>query len=432
MRRNVILLAAGVCLLGDTASARAQDEWTEQVSTLLNAASSTATRNGLRPTHEPYIGSLRTRASSTHTLQLNAGTSYQLIGVCDNDCSDFDLRLYDPRGRMVAEDVLTDDTPVLSVTPGVGGTYTVRAIMTACSSEPCRYGIGVYGSRGGSMGRGNGRSDNGGDPWAQQVARLLDRAASMATSNGMRRTHEPYIGSLRSGANTSHGIELNAGTRYQLVGVCDNDCSDLDLRLYDSRGRMVAEDVLTDDTPVLSVTPRFGGTYTVRVIMTSCSSDPCRYGLGVYGGGGGRTYNDNNDNDGGRRGIAGNNNGGDPWSQQVANLLNQAASTATSRGMRRTHEPFIGSLRTGASENNTLQLNAGTSYSLIGVCDNDCSDLDLRVYDSNGRMVGEDVLTDDTPVVNVTPRRSGTYTVRAIMTTCSQEPCRYGLGVYGR
>ena len=429
MRRNVILLAAGVCLLGDTATARAQDEWTQQVNTLLNAASSTATSNGLRLTHNPYIGSLRNRGVSSHTLQLSAGTSYQLIGVCDNDCSDFDLQLYDSRGRKVAEDVLTDDTPVLSVTPNSGGTYTVRAIMTECSSEPCRYGIGVYGAGGGRGAVGS--SNDGGDPWSGQVARLLEQAARIATQNGMRRTHEPYIGSLRTGANTSHTLQLNGGTSYQIIGVCDNDCSDFDLRLFDQRGRMVTEDMLTDDTPVLSVTPPNTGTYTVRVIMTACSSQPCRYGLGVYGGGGrGRGIYGNNNNDGGRRGN--DNDNGDQWTQQVANLLNQAASTATRNGMRRTHEPFIGSLRTGASENHTIQLNAGTSYSLIGVCDNDCSDLDMRVYDSNGRLVGEDVLTDDTPVVNVTPRRSGTYTVRAIMTTCSQAPCRYGLGTYGR
>jgi hypothetical protein len=425
MRRNVILLIAGVCLLGDTASARAQDEWTQQVNRLLNQAASTAMSNGMRRTHEPYIGSLRTGATSSHTLQLNAGTSYSLIGVCDNDCSDFDLRLYDPRGREVASDVLTDDTPVVSVSPTVGGTYTVRAIMTACSAQPCRYGIGVYGS-GGGRGQGRGIVDNpqGGDQWTGQVVRLLNDAARMATDRGMRRTHEPYIGSLRTGATSSHTLQLNAGTSYSLIGVCDNDCSDFDLRLFDPRGREVASDVLTDDTPVLNVTPRFGGTYTVRAIMTACSDQPCRYGIGVYGGGGGG---------GGGRGIVDNSQGGgDEWTRQVVNLLNQAASTATGSGMRRTHTPYIGSLRAGASTNHSVQLNGGTSYSLIGVCDNDCSDFDLRLFDPNGREVASDVLTDDTPVVSWTPRRTGTYTVRAIMTSCSSEPCRYGIGVYGR
>jgi hypothetical protein len=418
MHRNVILTAAALSLLGVTDRAQAQpDPWTRQVNALLEQAASIATSNGMRRTHAPYVGSLREDATAGHTLQLNAGTSYQLIGVCDNDCSDFDLRLFDQRGRMVAEDVLTDDTPVLNVTPRIGGTYTVRAIMTSCSDEPCRYGIGVYGSRGGAV-----SSSDGQDQWVAQVNRLLNEAAQMARDNGMRRTHEPYIGSLRNGANASHSLQLNAGTSYSLVGVCDNDCSDFDLRLFDQRGRMVAEDVLTDDTPVLSVTPRFSGTYTVRAIMTDCSDQPCRYGIGVYGAGGGR----------GRGLSSPADEGGDEWTRQVASLLSQAASSATSRGMRRTHSPYIGSLRTGGSSNHSLQLNAGTSYSLVGVCDNDCSDLDLRLFDPNGREVASDVLTDDTPVVSVTPRRTGTYTVRAIMTTCSSQPCRYGIGVYGR
>ena len=146
MHRNVILSAAVLSLLGVTGRAQAQpDQWTRQVNALLDQAASIATSNGMRRTHEPYVGSLRTGATSSHTLQLSAGTSYQIIGVCDNDCSDFDLRLYDPRGREVDSDLLTDDTPVVSVTPRRTGTYTVRAIMTTCSSQPCRYGIGVYG-----------------------------------------------------------------------------------------------------------------------------------------------------------------------------------------------------------------------------------------------------------------------------------------------
>jgi hypothetical protein len=293
MHRNVILAAVGLSLLGVTSRAQAQpDQWTRQVGALLDQAASVATSNGLRRTHTPYIGSLREDATAGHTLQLDAGVRYQLIGVCDNDCSDFDLRLFDPRGREVASDVLTDDTPVLSVTPRMGGTYTVRAIMTACSDQPCRYGIGVYGGRGngggdnGGGGRGvvdNGGSSNGGDQWAGQVARLLNQASSIATNQGMRRTHDTYIGSLRTGGTSNHSVQLNGGTSYSLIGVCDNDCSDLDLRLFDPSGREVASDVLTDDTPVVNVTPRRTGTYTVRAVMTSCSSQPCRYGIGVYG-----------------------------------------------------------------------------------------------------------------------------------------------------
>jgi len=280
MHRTVILSAAALSLLGVTSRAQAQpDQWTRQVNSLLSQAASMATNAGMSRTHDPYVGSLRTGASSNHTLQLVAGTSYKIIGVCDNDCSDFDLRLFDPSGNEVDSDLLTDDTPIVDVTPSRTGTYTVRAIMTTCSAQPCRYGIGVYGSRGGGVAQ----QSDGGDQWAAQVVRLLNGAASIATDNGLSRTHEPFIGSLRASASTNHAIQLRGGTEYQIIGVCDNDCSDFDLRLFDPNGREVASDLLTDDTPVLHLTPSRSGTYTLRAIMTTCSSEPCRYGIGVYG-----------------------------------------------------------------------------------------------------------------------------------------------------
>src|SRR4051812_35379341 len=94
MHRNVILAALSVSLLGVSAPAQAQqDQWTRQITRLLDQAASVATERGLHRTHNPLIGSLRTGASTAHTIQLDGGVAYQLVGVCDNDCSDFDLRL---------------------------------------------------------------------------------------------------------------------------------------------------------------------------------------------------------------------------------------------------------------------------------------------------------------------------------------------------
>jgi hypothetical protein len=121
------------------------------------------------------------------------------------------------------------------------------------------------------------------DTWERQVIRLLGRAGSVATDNGMSLTHEPTLGSISNGASERHTINLEAGTAYVLVGVCDNDCADLDFRLFDSNGNEVASDVATDDTPVISITPRRGGRYVLQAVMADCRADPCRYGIGVYG-----------------------------------------------------------------------------------------------------------------------------------------------------
>ncbi|GEM_PF-1185445 len=69
-------------------------------------------------------------------------------------------------------------------------------------------------------------------------------------------------------------------------------------------------------------------------------------------------------------------------------------------------------LRTDAEVKLTRHFNAGTRYLVLGGGDNQAGDLDIQVLDSDGRMVAEDRLTDAAPVVDFTPTRSGTYTLR--------------------
>ena len=75
---------------------------------------------------------------------------------------------------------------------------------------------------------------------------------------------------------------------------------------------------------------------------------------------------------------------------------------------------------------NVGTLRGGQTYTFLGACDNDCSDVDIIVEDENGINVGEDLLTDDYPVVTITPRRDGPFTARILLVNCSIEPCYVG------
>jgi hypothetical protein len=116
----------------------------------------------------------------------------------------------------------------------------------------------------------------------------------------------------------------------------------------------------------------------------------------------------------------------------VNQLLDAAQGIARERGYSSTHSRHNGSLSNDQTETVTLDLDAGTSYLVIGVCDGDCSDLDLWINDENGYEIDSDVLEDDTPILEVTPVRNARFSVRTKMIACSAEPCYYGLGVYGR
>jgi hypothetical protein len=120
------------------------------------------------------------------------------------------------------------------------------------------------------------------------------------------------------------------------------------------------------------------------------------------------------------------------WARQVSGQLTQFSDVLSDKGYRLTQEIKSGSLGDDQSDSFLLELVEGRSYALLGVCDEDCTDLDLRLFDDDGNEVDADVEADDYPVVEVRPRRTAQFRVRVIMTTCSTSPCFYGVGVFGR
>ncbi|HET7234421.1 MAG TPA: hypothetical protein VFJ16_30685 [Longimicrobium sp.] len=145
MKRIALALTAIAGLVVTTAAAAPQDEWTQQVRRLLQRAGQTFEERGYSMTHQIYTGSLNNRSNEFVTLRLDIGTQYQIMGACDNDCSDLDMTIYGPGGNEIDTDVEMDDFPIVSVTPSRTGTYRVKVVMANCSAEPCRYGVGVFG-----------------------------------------------------------------------------------------------------------------------------------------------------------------------------------------------------------------------------------------------------------------------------------------------
>lgn len=143
MKRIALIAAVGALLLAP--AAHAQDAWTQQVRTQLSAAGGVFEANGYELTHRIYTGALDDTEEEMVQLDLDIGREYQIMGACDADCSDLDLTLYDGNGNVVDSDLLDDDVPVVTVTVSRSGTFSVRVSMAACSAEPCRYGIGIFG-----------------------------------------------------------------------------------------------------------------------------------------------------------------------------------------------------------------------------------------------------------------------------------------------
>lgn len=89
-------------------------------------------------------------------------------------------------------------------------------------------------------------------------------------------------GFLDEGGTVGLELTLQSGASYVVVGVCDADCSDLDLAVTDASGNMLAEDELTDDVPVLEFNGPPGGVAMLLVTMYDCSVAPCGFAYKVY------------------------------------------------------------------------------------------------------------------------------------------------------
>jgi hypothetical protein len=122
----------------------------------------------------------------------------------------------------------------------------------------------------------------------------------------------------------------------------------------------------------------------------------------------------------------------DRFTDQIYAQLIRIARDAGYRGYRPTHEPLIDDLGNGGEHNITLNLSRDVSYVIMGVCDEDCNDIDLELYDDNGNLISSDRQIDAFPVVEVTPRWNARFLIRVRMADCSNAPCRYGVGAFGR
>jgi hypothetical protein len=408
-------LLAGVAFAA-ASPALAQNQYTQQVNNQLDTMERNARGQGKTRLFRSPIFRLNESATQVYPVSLVSGRSYTIGGVCDNDCPDLDIKLIDPNGREVASDVLTDSAPIVSHNATMSGTYRVRVVMYDCNVNPCSAGLTVMGS-----GSGGGSSGGSSAPptgrYDQQVNSQLDTFEQ--GQSGATRLFRSPIFRLAEGARQDYNVTLIAGVPYKIAGVCDNDCPDLDIKLLDSSGNELANDSLTDSLPIVTYRPGQSGSYRVRVVMYDCNVSPCSAGLTVMATGPAST--------GPASSGGGSSSGSNQYDQQVNNQLDTMERNAS--GMTRQFRSPIFRLNEGATQDYPVTILAGQRYTIGGVCDNDCPDLDIKLLDASGTEVAADTATDSVPLVSYTATKSGNFTARVVMYDCNSAPCSAGLTI---
>ena len=116
--------------------------------------------------------------------------------------------------------------------------------------------------------------------YTTQVEGYLARLATNAHSQGYNRSVAgPVYGHLDDDGIATHDMTVASGVDYALIGACDNDCTDVDLKISDAAGNVIMQDIAVDDTPVLLFHSNSAGKWQVKVVMATCSRNPCYYGI---------------------------------------------------------------------------------------------------------------------------------------------------------
>lgn len=117
------------------------------------------------------------------------------------------------------------------------------------------------------------------------MRRFLDRIAKgELRPQNFQRPLDPRYGVLKPRTTIEQPFRLSRGSGYGFVAAGDDNANDVDLQLLDERNRVVTQDNDTDESAVVTFTPRRAGEYRARVTMYDCQADECEYGLAVYKG----------------------------------------------------------------------------------------------------------------------------------------------------
>lgn len=128
------------------------------------------------------------------------------------------------------------------------------------------------------------QSRPGASDYQGQVRAYLTDQARKHTAEGFRQDSSvpDFIRPVRLEGGVIWPVSLRRGVTYRLFAVCDNDCSDVDLELYDAEGTFVGRDVAVNDAPYVEITPAADGVVYARIWLAACEAEPCYVGGRVY------------------------------------------------------------------------------------------------------------------------------------------------------
>lgn len=112
---------------------------------------------------------------------------------------------------------------------------------------------------------------------------LRDQNRQLYEGRGYAHAAGPFYMTLNEEGRQSVQLPVAKGVEYIVVGVCDSNCTDLDLILRDGTGLRIGSDEMAGKSPVLVRRPSVDdGVMTIEGVMDQCWDTLCYAAFDVF------------------------------------------------------------------------------------------------------------------------------------------------------
>jgi len=113
----------------------------------------------------------------------------------------------------------------------------------------------------------------------QSVEAQLSTAPKLI--GGQLNVYETFTGALPAGGSANHKLKVKA-PGFQLVGVCDDACAELAIRIKDKDGKVIARPLVDDIFPLIYIDVEDNTELQLEIDISKCQLATCLYGLRAF------------------------------------------------------------------------------------------------------------------------------------------------------
>ncbi len=116
--------------------------------------------------------------------------------------------------------------------------------------------------------------------------------------------------------------------------------------------------------------------------------------------------------------------------EQVICKLKETVEKQERAGKKLVFWPLIGKVKERVEVPFTAKLSSNVTYTILGVCDDNCNGLNLTLKNEKGDKITNDEKPEGIPVISFTPTENSNYQITARPDKCSGETCEFGMVLF--